>query len=190
MGIPSASYSITMRVHLGADPLGIGRITTAVGESAGTVVAVDIVESHPDLLVVDLTCNAVDARHADAITQAVGGIDGADVHAVSDRTFLLHLGGKLEVTSKVPLRTRDDLSMAYTPGVARQTGQASTPANCLNSRALPSMTGRAASGPMLPRPSTAEPSVTTATVLRLMVSLRASAGLAAIARQTLATPGV
>ena len=119
MGIPSASYSITMRVHLGADPLGIGRITTAVGESAGTVVAVDIVESHPDLLVVDLTCNAVDARHADAITQAVGGIDGADVHAVSDRTFLLHLGGKLEVTSKVPLRTRDDLSMAYTPGVAR-----------------------------------------------------------------------
>ncbi|HEX7146141.1 MAG TPA: NAD-dependent malic enzyme, partial [Actinomycetota bacterium] len=119
MGIPSASYSITMRVHLGADPLGIGRITTAVGESAGTVVAVDIVESHPDLLVVDLTCNAVDARHADAITQAVGAIEGADVHAVSDRTFLLHLGGKLEVTSKVPLRTRDDLSMAYTPGVAR-----------------------------------------------------------------------
>ena len=70
MGIPSASYSITMRVHLGADPLGIGRITTAVGEAAGTVVAVDIVESHPDLLVVDLTCNAVDARHADAITHA------------------------------------------------------------------------------------------------------------------------
>jgi malate dehydrogenase (oxaloacetate-decarboxylating) len=119
MGIPSASYSITMRVHLGADPLGIGRITTAVGEAAGTVVAVDIVESHPDLLVVDLTCNAVDARHADAITQAVGAIEGAEVHAVSDRTFLLHLGGKLEVASKVPLRTRDDLSMAYTPGVAR-----------------------------------------------------------------------
>jgi malate dehydrogenase (oxaloacetate-decarboxylating) len=119
MGIPSASYSITMRVHLGADPLGIGRITTAVGEAAGTVVAVDIVESHPDRLVVDLTCNAVDARHADAITKAVGIIQDAEVRAVSDRTFLLHLGGKLEVASKVPLRTRDDLSMAYTPGVAR-----------------------------------------------------------------------
>jgi malate dehydrogenase (oxaloacetate-decarboxylating) len=119
MGIPSASYSITMRVHLGADPLGIGRITTAVGEAAGTVVAVDIVESHPDLLVVDLTCNAVDARHADAITGAVGALPDAEVHTVSDRTFLLHLGGKLEVASKVPLRTRDDLSMAYTPGVAR-----------------------------------------------------------------------
>src|SRR6266545_309821 len=119
MGIPSASHSITMRVHLGADPLGIGRITTAVGEAAGTVVAVDIVESHHDLLVVDLTCNAADARHAQAITGAVGAIEGARVHTVSDRTFLLHLGGKLEVASKVPLRTRDDLSMAYTPGVAR-----------------------------------------------------------------------
>jgi malate dehydrogenase (oxaloacetate-decarboxylating) len=112
MPIPSSSYSITMRVHLGADPLGIGRITTAVGEAAGTVVAVDIVESHPDLLVVDLTCNAADARHADAITSAVSEVEGSRVHTVSDRTFLLHLGGKLEVTSKVPLRTRDDLSMA------------------------------------------------------------------------------
>jgi malate dehydrogenase (oxaloacetate-decarboxylating) len=119
MPIPSSSWSITMRVHLGADPLGIGRITTAVGQAAGTVVAVDIVESHPDLLVVDLTCNAADARHAEAITDAVAAVHGAHVHKVSDRTFLLHLGGKLEVSSKVPLRTRDDLSMAYTPGVAR-----------------------------------------------------------------------
>jgi malate dehydrogenase (oxaloacetate-decarboxylating) len=119
MPIPSSSWSITMRVHLGADPLGIGRITTAVGEAGGTVVAVDIVESHPNRLVVDLTCNAADARHAEAITAAVEAVEGAHVHKVSDRTFLLHLGGKLEVTSKVPLRTRDDLSMAYTPGVAR-----------------------------------------------------------------------
>jgi malate dehydrogenase (oxaloacetate-decarboxylating) len=119
MPIPSSSWSITMRVHLGADPLGIGRITTAVGEAGGTVVGVDIVESHPDRLVVDLTCNAADARHAEAITAAVEAVPGAHVHKVSDRTFLLHLGGKLEVTSKVPLRTRDDLSMAYTPGVAR-----------------------------------------------------------------------
>jgi len=119
VSVPSASYSITMRVHLGADPLGIGRITTAVGEAAGQVAAVDIVESHPDHLVVDLTVNAADARHAAALTGAVEGVDGAHVHKTSDRTFLLHLGGKLEVTSKVPLRTRDDLSMAYTPGVAR-----------------------------------------------------------------------
>ena len=74
--------------------------------------------------------------------------------------------------------------------VSRQTGQASTPANCLNSAALPSITGSAAAGPMLPRPSTAEPSVTTAMVLRLIVSLRALSGFSAIARQTRATPGV
>src|SRR5919204_3684020 len=119
MSVPSASYSITMRVHLGGDPLGIGRITTAVGEAAGSVVAVDIVESHPNALVVDLTCNAADARHAEAITRAVSEVDGARVHTVSDRTFLLHLGGKLEVTPKVEVRNRDDLSRAYTPGVAR-----------------------------------------------------------------------
>src|SRR6266699_777747 len=119
MSVPSASYSITMRVHIGSDTLAMGRITTAVGEAAGAVAAVDIVESHPDRLVVDLTVNASDARHAQAVTDAVEAVPGAHVHKVSDRTFLLHLGGKLEVTSKVPLRTRDDLSMAYTPGVAR-----------------------------------------------------------------------
>jgi malate dehydrogenase (oxaloacetate-decarboxylating) len=119
MPVPNASYSITMRVQLVSDPRGIGRLTTAVGEAAGTVTAVDVVESHPDKLVVDLTCNARDAVHAETITEAVDRLDGAKTQKVSDRTFLLHLGGKLEVTSKVPLRTRDDLSMAYTPGVAR-----------------------------------------------------------------------
>ncbi|MGH3664760.1 MAG: NAD-dependent malic enzyme [Egibacteraceae bacterium] len=119
MAIPNASYSITMRVILGHDPRGIGRVTTAVGEAGGGVTAVDIVESRGDGLVVDLTVNAAHAEHAEAITGAVEAVEDAHVHKVSDRTFLLHLGGKLEVASKVPLRTRDDLSMAYTPGVAR-----------------------------------------------------------------------
>src|SRR6266542_2947024 len=119
MPSPNASYSITMRVHLDTDPRGIGRITTAVGEAAGTVTAVDVVESRADGLVVDLTCNTRDTDHAEQITKAVDRLEGVETHKVSDRTFLLHLGGKLEVTSKVPLRTRDDLSMAYTPGVAR-----------------------------------------------------------------------
>ena len=119
MPVPSASYSITMRVHLDGDPRGIGRITTAVGEAGAAVAAVDVVESHPNLLVVDLTCNTGDSGHADEVSKMVNAVDGAHVHKVSDRTFLLHLGGKLEVTSRVPLRTRDDLSMAYTTGVAR-----------------------------------------------------------------------
>jgi malate dehydrogenase (oxaloacetate-decarboxylating) len=119
MPAPNASYSITMRVQLDSDPRGIGRITTAIGEAAGTVIAVDVVESHADRLLVDVTCNARDGDHAEQITKAVDRLDGVETHKVSDRTFLLHLGGKLEVASKVPLRTRDDLSMAYTPGVAR-----------------------------------------------------------------------
>ncbi len=119
MPVPSASYSITMRIHLDPDPLAIGRVTTAVGDAGGGVTAVDIVESYGEAMVVDLTVNAADSDHAEAITAAVDAIETAHVHKVSDRTFLLHLGGKLEITPTVPLRTRDDLSMAYTPGVAR-----------------------------------------------------------------------
>ncbi len=73
----------------------------------------------PDRIVVDLTCAASDADHAERLTSALRTVDGVVIRKVSDRTFLLHLGGKIEVRSKVPLRTRDDLSMAYTPGVAR-----------------------------------------------------------------------
>ncbi len=92
MSVPSASYSITMRVHLGSDPLGIGRITTAVGEAAGAVAAVDIVESHSERLVVDLTVNASDARHAQSLTDAVEAVAGAHVHKVSDYNLsFLHL---------------------------------------------------------------------------------------------------
>ena len=119
MSMPSASYSITMRLHVLPGPMAIGRVTTAVGEAGGGVMAVDIVESREERMTVDLTVNAGDAEHADTITQAVRELDDITVHKVSDRTFLLHLGGKLEIASTVPLRNRDDLSMAYTPGVAR-----------------------------------------------------------------------
>ena len=81
--------------------------------------ALDVAESRHDRLVVDVTCSATDSEHADEIVAEVKDLEGVTVHKVSDRTFLLHIGGKIEVTSKVPLRTRDDLSMAYTPGVGR-----------------------------------------------------------------------
>jgi len=78
------------------------------------------VESHHDRVVIDVTCDATDAEHAEAITDAIKAASSQlVVRKVSDRTFLLHLGGKLEIKSKVPLKTRDDLSRAYTPGVAR-----------------------------------------------------------------------
>ena len=119
MAIPSASYSITVRLEVPADPASIGRLTTAVGTAGGAVTALDVTESHPDRIVVDVTCAASDQDHADQLTAALREVDGVHIRKVSDRTFLLHLGGKIEVRSKVPLRTRDDLSMAYTPGVAR-----------------------------------------------------------------------
>jgi malate dehydrogenase (oxaloacetate-decarboxylating) len=115
---PSASFSVTMRVDLN-DPRLIGAITTAVGDAGGIVTALDIVEPGGDGFVVDLTCNAVNDEHAQLLHDAVDAVEGAHVRAMSDRTLLMHLGGKLAVTPRVPLRTRDDLSMAYTPGVAR-----------------------------------------------------------------------
>jgi malate dehydrogenase (oxaloacetate-decarboxylating) len=119
VAIPNASYSITVRLEVPADPNSVGRLTTAVGSAGGVVTALDVTESHPDRIVVDVTCAASDQAHADQITAALQSLEGVTIRKVSDRTFLLHLGGKIEVRSKVPLRTRDDLSMAYTPGVAR-----------------------------------------------------------------------
>src|SRR5919205_388725 len=119
MSTPNPGYAITVRVQAPAAAGMIGDLTTAIGKAGGVVTALDVVESHADRIVVDVTCNAADAEHVDVITDAVGALDGFVVRKVSDRTFLMHLGGKLEVRSKVQLRHRDDLSRAYTPGVAR-----------------------------------------------------------------------
>ena len=117
---PNASYSFVMRLRMpAADATALGRITTAVGEAGGVVVAIDMVDTASEQLTLDLSVNAGDQEQAGRVQTAVEALDGVDVHKVSDRTFLMHLGGKLEVVPTVPLKTRDDLSMAYTPGVAR-----------------------------------------------------------------------
>jgi malate dehydrogenase (oxaloacetate-decarboxylating) len=96
MPAPNASYSITMRVQLDSDPSGIGRLTTTVEQAAGTVVAVDVVESHPDRMVVDVTCNARDADHAEQLAKAVNRLDGVEIRKVSDRNLsLMHLTAAL-----------------------------------------------------------------------------------------------
>ena len=94
-------------------------LTTAVSSAGGALTALDVAESHADRIVVDVTCDASDADHADRIIEALAQVPGVTVRKVSDRTFLIHLGGKIEVTPKVALKHRDDLSRAYTPGVAR-----------------------------------------------------------------------
>ena len=110
--MPSAGYSITVRVTVPPDPSAVGRLTTAVGASGGVVTALDVVESHVDRIVIDLSCDTSDGAHAERITTALNELDGVVVRKVSDRTFLIHLGGKIEVASKVSLRTRDELSLA------------------------------------------------------------------------------
>jgi malate dehydrogenase (oxaloacetate-decarboxylating) len=117
--LPSAGFSITIRIGVTADASAIGRLTTCVGEAGAIVTALDVVDSDPTTVIVDLTCDTADSAHADQVVDALTALDGADVRKVSDRTFLLHLGGKIEVAPKVALRNRDELSRAYTPGVAR-----------------------------------------------------------------------
>lgn len=115
----SPGYSITLRVELHPDSSSTAGLAQAVISSGAALTALDVVESSHEHMVVDVTCDTSDPEHAERVTAAIASVDGAIVRKVSDRTFLLHLGGKLEVTPKVPLRTRDDLSRAYTPGVAR-----------------------------------------------------------------------
>ncbi|MGH3749147.1 MAG: NAD-dependent malic enzyme, partial [Micromonosporaceae bacterium] len=117
--LPSAGFSITVRVAVPADASSIGRLTTAVGASGAIVTALDVVDSDHVRVLVDITCDASDSSHAEQVVEALDAVDDVEVRKVSDRTFLLHLGGKIEVSSKVGLRTRDELSRAYTPGVAR-----------------------------------------------------------------------
>ena len=119
MPAPSPGYSITVRAEAPAAIDTTGVVAAAVAEAGGALTALDVVESRGQSLVVDVTCNASDADHADRITARIAAVPGVKVRKVSDRTFLLHLGGKLEVVPKVPLKHRDDLSRAYTPGVAR-----------------------------------------------------------------------
>ena len=119
MAATTSSYSITMRLHTAPDHGVVGAVATAIAQAGGIVTAIDVAESSHERLVVDVTCSASDADHAAELETAVDAVAGVEVYKTSDRTFLLHIGGKIEVTSKVPLRNRDDLSMAYTPGVGR-----------------------------------------------------------------------
>ncbi|GAB3718350.1 NAD-dependent malic enzyme [Amycolatopsis oliviviridis] len=119
MPVPGPGYSITVRVEAPASSTAAGDLTTAVGRVGGVLTAFDVVESHPDSIVVDISANALSENHAQDITQTLDSMPGVRVRKVSDRTFLIHLGGKIEVSPKVALRNRDDLSRAYTPGVAR-----------------------------------------------------------------------
>jgi malate dehydrogenase (oxaloacetate-decarboxylating) len=116
---PSASFSAIIRVRLSDRPGAFAELATAIGDAGGSLDAIDLVRVEGDTKVRDVTVLAGDAEHLERIVEAIRVLPGIDVDRVSDRVFLVHLGGKLEVQSRIPLKTRDDLSMAYTPGVAR-----------------------------------------------------------------------
>src|SRR3989442_1909957 len=116
---PSASYSFTVRLEIRNKPGMLGRVTSVIGKAGGDIGAVDLAEMRTDPVLRDITSKAGHSRHAHLIIDRLKTVAGTRIVNISDRTFLMHLGGKIEIKSKVPIRTRDDLSMAYTPGVAR-----------------------------------------------------------------------
>ncbi len=119
MPVPSPSYSFTIRIKAVNRPGMVGKITSTIGRAGGDIGAIDIVSARRDFVTRDYTVNASDVAHSARIIEMLRMIEGVEVVNISDRTFLIHLGGKISIENKVPLNTRDDLSMAYTPGVAR-----------------------------------------------------------------------
>src|SRR3954471_2361839 len=116
---PSASYSFTMRIELRQLPGAFAQVAGAIGQQGAILGAIDLVRVDGRGVTRDVTCACVDAAHGERVVNAVKALEGVNVVSVSDRTFLMHKGGKIEITPKIAIKTRDDLSMAYTPGVAR-----------------------------------------------------------------------
>lgn len=116
---PSVQYSITIRLEAPAKPTTVSELTSAIEKLGGSVTALDVNHSDAERVRVDLTCATANSEHAQQIVDKLQLIEGVSVGKVSDRTFLAHLGGKLTIESKLPIRNRDDLSLIYTPGVAR-----------------------------------------------------------------------
>jgi malate dehydrogenase (oxaloacetate-decarboxylating) len=118
-GTPSAQYSITLRVEIAHRPGMLGKVASAIGAAGGTIGAVDLVQVEGDQTIRDITVATPEESDWERLRAAVEALDGARVLDATDRTLQLHVGGKIELQNKSPLKTRDDLSMAYTPGVAR-----------------------------------------------------------------------
>jgi malate dehydrogenase (oxaloacetate-decarboxylating) len=117
--MPSVQYSITIRLEAPAKNTAVSELTSIIERAGGSVTAVDVNHSDAERVRIDLTCACTNSEHAEQIVEKLKLVEGVVVGKVSDRTFLAHLGGKLTIESKLPIRNRDDLSLIYTPGVAR-----------------------------------------------------------------------
>ncbi|MBT5892775.1 MAG: NAD-dependent malic enzyme [Chloroflexi bacterium] len=116
---PGVAYSITVRSEYPNEPGMLGKITSAIGDAGGSAMGVDVVQTSKGAMVRDFTVNTSGHDHAIEVVDAIKAVENVKVRSVSDQTFLLHVGGKIEMSSRVPVTTRDDMSKAYTPGVGR-----------------------------------------------------------------------
>ncbi len=114
-----SGYTLTIRAAYPNRVGMLGKITSAIGEAGGDIGAIDIFQSSREIMVRDITVAAGDVDHGHRIVERVKAVDEVTLRSISDPVFLLHMGGKIEVNNKVPVKTRGDLSAAYTPGVAR-----------------------------------------------------------------------
>ncbi|MDP5273086.1 NAD-dependent malic enzyme [Chengkuizengella axinellae] len=111
--------SIILRIEMDTEEIKFGRVASAISESGGDVIAIDVIQTDRQLTVRDLTVTVTETTQINEIVDRVKTLKGAKLIHVSDRTFLLHLGGKIEMQPKTPIKNREDLSRVYTPEVAR-----------------------------------------------------------------------
>ena len=114
----TTGHTITLRLKLDANTT-LSQISETIHSQQGTVTAIDSINNKENDFSHDITINTRDEQHADQLIDTIKSLPGVDLVNFSDRTFLIHLGGKIEVTSKMAITHRDQLSMAYTPGVAK-----------------------------------------------------------------------
>jgi malate dehydrogenase (oxaloacetate-decarboxylating) len=119
MATPSAQYSLRLRIEMPRGPGSIGRVATAIGDTGGTIGAIDVIEVGQTHAIRDIIVDCTGPEHGADIIEALEGLENVRLITVTDRTLELHKGGKLYTGLSAALKTRDDLSMAYTPGVAR-----------------------------------------------------------------------
>jgi malate dehydrogenase (oxaloacetate-decarboxylating) len=116
---PYCDYRMTVRVEIPNKPGQFAALATAIAQEGANLGAIDIVEARRDHMTRDITFDAQSEAHAQKVLDRLRAMPEVKVRSASDRIFLLHLGGKISTRSKVPVRTRNTLSMTYTPGVAR-----------------------------------------------------------------------
>ena len=119
MASPAIGTTLILRLETPNTPGAFGILAQAIGNAGGIVGAVDMRTVGKTSVVRDVTVSVSSEQIGDAVTAAVAALDGVRVVSVSDSTFLAHLGGKISIQPKIPVKTRADLSIVYTPGVAR-----------------------------------------------------------------------